>query len=98
MSAQPVSPGHSPALPGSDGLGGLVPQAHTDSHERTSSGPGGLAAMTGTVHLVIPAAAWLGLTDAAGEAAGLGPLDAWACGDLAARLAAGGEATRWRFA
>jgi len=57
-------------------------------------GPGGLAALTGTVHLVMPAAAWLGLTDAPGEAAGLGPLDAWTCRDLAARLAAG-PATRW---
>jgi len=84
----------------------LVPETPADSAgprsetspnvERASSGPGGLAAMTGTVHLVMPAAAWLGLTDAPGEAAGLGPLDAWACRDLAARLAAGGKATRWQ--
>ena len=71
----------------------LIPEAHADS---TSSGPGGLAAMTGTVHLVMPAAAWLGLTDAPGEAPGFGPLDAWTCRDLAARLAAGGKATRWQ--
>jgi hypothetical protein len=58
-------------------------------------GPGGLGSLTGTVHLVMPAAAWLGLTDAPGEAAGSGPLDAWACRDLAARLAAG-PATRWQ--
>src|SRR6266702_4139245 len=57
--------------------------------------PDGLAAMTGSVHLTMPASAWLGLSDAPGEAAGLGPLDAWTCRDLASRLAAAGTATRW---
>ncbi len=56
---------------------------------------GGLAAMNGTVHLILPANTWLGLADLPGEAAGLGPLDARTCRDLAARLAAGG-ATRWQ--
>src|SRR5262249_22074984 len=64
-----------------------------------SGGPGpsgpGLGGLTGSVNLVMPAAAWLGLTDAPGEAAGHGPLDAWTCRDLAARLAAAGPGTGW---
>ena len=60
-----------------------------------SSQPG-LSALGGTVHLIMPAAAWLGLVDSPGEAPGLGPLDAWTCRDLAARLAAGGPGTRWQ--
>ena len=43
----------------------------------------------------MPAAAWLGRSDLPGEAAGLGPLDAWTCRDLAARLAAS-HGTRWQ--
>jgi hypothetical protein len=54
----------------------------------------GLAGLTGSVQLIMPAAVWLGLSDAPGEAAGLGPLDAWTCRDLAARLAAS-RLTRW---
>ena len=61
----------------------LIPQAHAGSPESTNSGPGGLAAMTGTVHLVMPAAAWLGLSDAPGEVAGFGPLNPWTCDPLA---------------
>ena len=57
--------------------------------------PGGLGALTGSVHLTMPVSAWLDLTDAPGEAAALGPLDAWTCRDLAARLTAGGPGTRW---
>ena len=56
--------------------------------------PGGLAALTGSVHLTMPVSAWLDLSDAPGEAAALGPLDAWTCRELAARLAAGPR-TRW---
>ena len=83
-------------LPG-DGQGGSGPTGPAGAAGAGGSGgpgPGGLGSLTGTVHLVMPAAAWLGLTDAPGEAAGSGPLDAWACRDLAARLAAG-PATRW---
>jgi hypothetical protein len=56
--------------------------------------PGWLAAMTGSVHLTMPLAAFTGQSDAPGEAAGLGPVDAGTCRDLAARLAAG-PATSW---
>ncbi len=60
-----------------------------------SGSPGtGLAALTGTVHLTLPASTWLGLADLPGEVAGLGPLDAWTSRDLAARMAAG-PGTRW---
>jgi len=101
----PPSPGHAdggsepdrnPAGAGApgDGLGGSGPAGPAGSAGSGGPGPGGLGSLTGTVHLIMPAAAWLGLTDAPGEAAGLGPLDAWTCRDLAARLAAG-PATRW---
>ncbi len=42
----------------------------------------------------MPLSAWQGLTDAPGEAEGLGPLDADTCRDLATRLAAG-QSTKW---
>ncbi len=54
-------------------------------------GPGGQACppgLTGSVNLTIPLAAWLGLSDHPGEAAGHGPLDAATTRDLATRLAA----------
>jgi hypothetical protein len=59
--------------------------------------PPGLAALTGSVNLVLPALAWLGLTDAPGEITGTpagGPADATTCRDLAAALAARDDA-RW---
>src|SRR6266851_10195463 len=92
-------PDRNPAGPGApgDGPGGSGATGRAGSAGAAGSGgpgPGGLGSLTGTMHLVMPAAAWLGLSDAPGEAAGSGPLDAWACRDLAARLAAG-PATRW---
>ena len=83
-----LGPGADPApgpRPGPDPAPSPGPRPH----------PGGLAALTGSVHLTMPISAWLGLSDAPGEAAGLGPLDAWTCRDLASRLAAAGTATRW---
>ena len=59
--------------------------------------PPGLAALTGSVNLVLPALAWLGLTDAPGEISGTpagGPADATTCRDLARAIAARGDA-RW---
>ena len=53
-----------------------------------------MAALTGSVHLTMPVSAWLDLSHAPGEVAGFGPLDAWTCRDLAARLSAG-PGTRW---
>lgn len=51
-------------------------------------------ALTGTVHLIMPAATWLGLTDEPGEVGGIGPLDAGTCRDLAAVVGAA-PASRW---
>jgi hypothetical protein len=59
--------------------------------------PPGLAALTGSVNLVMPAAAWLGLSDAPGEITGTpagGPADAATCRDLANALADRADA-RW---
>src|SRR5215469_15125764 len=55
---------------------------------------GGMAGLGGSVNLTMPLAAWLGTSDAPGEVAGLGPVDAGTCRDLAGRLAAG-PATQW---
>ena len=66
------------------------------SKGRTADIPaGGLAALTGTVHLTLPAATFTGQAGLPGEAAGLGPLDARTSRGLAARLAAS-PATRWQ--
>jgi hypothetical protein len=46
------------------------------------------------VNLTMPLAAWLGRSDQPGEAAGLGPLDAGACRELAGLLA-GQPGSRW---
>jgi hypothetical protein len=56
--------------------------------------PPGLAALTGTVNLTMPALTWLGLSDAPGDADGFGALGAVTCRDLTAALAAN-RATRW---
>jgi hypothetical protein len=63
--------------------------------DRTGPAPGSLAALAGTVHLTLPASAWLGLADLPGETAGLGPIDAWTSRDLATRLAAADTLARW---
>jgi hypothetical protein len=54
----------------------------------------GVPAVGGSVNLTMPAAAWLGRSDAPGEVPGTGPADAGTCRDLAAALAAS-PATRW---
>jgi hypothetical protein len=56
--------------------------------------PTGLAGLSGSVHLTMPLATWLGTGDQPGHAAGYGPADAPTCRDLAGRLAAAGRA-RW---
>ena len=87
----PAEPGDRPA-DGTDGRPGPAPAP--GPVPGAAAAPGGLAALTGSVHLTMPVSTWLGLSDAPGEAAGLGPLDAWTCRDLADRLAAG-PGTRW---
>ncbi len=59
------------------------------------AGPSGAdPGIRGNVHLTMPLSAWTGLTDAPGEVAGLGPVDADTCRDLATRLRTS-PATRW---
>jgi hypothetical protein len=60
----------------------------------TPAAAGWVGGLGGTVNLTMPASAWLGLSDAPGEAGGPGALDADTCRDLAAALAAN-PATRW---
>ena len=57
--------------------------------------PAGLTAAAGSVHLTMPLASWLGMSDSPGEVAGHGPLDAWSCRGLASKLAAAGSQARW---
>jgi hypothetical protein len=68
-SGQSQLTGHSDQPAGHPGLGerpwaGASPAAH----------PGSLTGLSGSVHLVMPASAWLGLTDAPGEVTGHGPV------------------------
>jgi hypothetical protein len=80
------SPTTSPAAP----LG----TSPADTPGTNPAATGWVGGLGGTVNLTMPAAAWLGLSDAPGEAGGPGALDADTCRDLAAALAAN-PATRW---
>ena len=73
---------------------GQARDAQDGDGQAPAARPAGLAALTGSVHLTMPVSAWLDLSHAPGEVAGLGPLDAWTCRELAARLTAG-PGTRW---
>jgi hypothetical protein len=55
---------------------------------------GSFPGLGGSVHLIMPASAWLGFSDMPGEAGGLGAHDAGTCRDLAAALAARRD-SRW---
>jgi hypothetical protein len=55
---------------------------------------GGVAGLCGSINLTMPVATWLGSSDAPGEVAGIGPVDAATCRDLASRLT-NGPATQW---
>jgi hypothetical protein len=68
--------------------------AHAPNTTADPATPNWWAGLAGSINLTMPAAAWLRLSDAPGEAAGLGPLDAWTCRDLASLLAQAGRA-RW---
>jgi len=57
--------------------------------------PGELASLSGSVNLTMPLSAWLGTTDAPGDAEAYGPLAAEDCRDLARDLAAAGKRVRW---
>ena len=75
-------------------LAGRDPESLLPEPAREASPGSDGAALTGSVHLTMPVAAWLDLSHAPGEVAGFGPVDAWTCRDLAARLSAG-QGTRW---
>ncbi len=79
-----------PASPTNGGGPGITPgpDSTAPGSEQTGSRLGG------TVHLTMPATAWLGLSDNPGDIPGLGPTDADTCRDLAGTLAAN-PATRW---
>jgi len=78
---QPAAGGGPPGAPARSGHG-PGPCTHGPcTHGPCTHGPGG------SVNLTIPLAAWLGLSDAPGHAAGYGPLDAGDSRDLAALLA-----------
>jgi hypothetical protein len=61
-----------------------------------AAGLGSGVGLTGSVNLTMPLTSWLGLAGQPGEAAGYGHLDAAACRDLAAAIAAGPGA-RWHL-
>ena len=61
-----------------------------------AAAPGSGAGLTGTISLTVPLTTWLGLTGQPGQVAGYGHLDAAACRDLAAAIAAGPGA-RWHL-
>ena len=71
------------------------PDAGGSAGRVAGTAPGGLAALSGSVHLTLPASTWLGLADLPGEAAGIGPLDAWTSRGLASTLAAREALARW---
>ncbi|MGD0376912.1 MAG: hypothetical protein ABSB01_20310 [Streptosporangiaceae bacterium] len=84
-------PGAGGAVRGGAGPGGAGPGGAGPGDGGAGCWPAGLG---GSVNLTMPLAAWLGQTDQPGEAAGLGPLDAWTCRDLA-RLLAARPGARW---
>ena len=89
-----------PASPSSS-AGGDLPGTGLAARELAGGGlPGAGSAesawpgWSGSVNLTMPLTAWLGLSGQPGEVAGLGPLDAGACRDLADLLARQ-SASRW---
>ena len=81
-------PGPSPSTdPGVTGEGPSAP--------RLRPAPGELASLSGSVNLTMPLSAWLGDTDAPGDAEAYGPLAAEDCRDLANDLAAAGKRVQW---
>ena len=88
------TPGTSPAAPHSSGHAAPLGTSPADTPGTSPAAAGWVGGLGGTVNLTMPASAWLGLSDAPGEAGGPGALDADTCRDLAAALAAN-PATRW---
>jgi hypothetical protein len=74
--------------PGSDPSGRSASEATGTGPRPGGSAPDWMAGLVGSINLTMPLASWLGHSDAPGEAAGLGPLDASTCRGLAGYLAA----------
>jgi hypothetical protein len=90
-----MSPGDSPR--GFPGLTGDSTVSTTSAGFSPPAGPsafGSLGVPTGTVNLTMPLASWLGLSDAPGNVAGYGPLDADDSRAIADVLSAR-SGTRW---
>ncbi len=101
ISGQAPAGPDSPAASGGPGVLGVPGVPEVSGEPGTPGGPGAhpapssaTAGPTGTVNLTVPLATWLGWSGAPGEAAGLGPLPAQTCRDLANVLAAS-PGSRW---
>jgi hypothetical protein len=81
--------------PGADAANPNAGDGGAPSPKRWRPAPGELARLSGSVNLTMPLASWLGSSDAPGEAAGYGPLDASDCSDLAGGLADVGKRVKW---
>lgn len=71
----------------------MAPRGTRTSVGQSGADHGSLLAMAGSVNLTLPLSTFLGMSDAPGEVAGVGPLEAGTCRDLADRLDSPGN--RW---
>ena len=83
----------SPGTPGTSASAGTSASPATSASAGTADTPGAFFA-SGAVNLTMPLASWLGLSDAPGNAAGYGPLDADDSRAIADALSARAD-TRW---
>ena len=74
-------------------LTGRDPETLLAPGEPQQPGPTGSINLIGSINLTMPLATWIGAAGRPGEVAGLGPVDAETCGELAGRLAARPGAT-----
>jgi hypothetical protein len=89
-----AGPGSTPCAAGSPAAG---PGSTRRAVGSPAAGPGStLPPLAGTVNLTVPLTTLLGLTEAPGQAAGYGPLDAGTARMLACAVA-GHRATRWQI-
>jgi len=82
--------------PGTAGRAGAADSAGLPEGLRRAGPGGALLPLAGTVNLTVPLTTLLGLTQAPGQAAGYGPIDADTARVLACATA-GHRATRWRI-
>ncbi|HEY7013989.1 MAG TPA: HNH endonuclease, partial [Streptosporangiaceae bacterium] len=92
--ADPAGPATHAGAPGAGSAGHGAPSPASAPAPARPVTPGWPAGPGGSVHLTMPAAAWLGQSDKPGQISGLGAADAATCRDVAGTLAAD-QATRW---